>query len=147
MEPEIRESIVRGLQFTSGFLPNFTDTILLTNSVHPDVLATDLHKTMRRTLPVPVIYTSLMILYRMVEFANLQKEALENEVSVKLPKTKNHVDYTVKKIFKEWNKQISVFTSSNSDFKENGWNPWVDVSNALEVAVKRNLEMFFGISK
>lgn len=147
MTDEVRESIVKGLQFSSGFLPAFTDTVLLTNSVHPEGLTNDLHRTMRRTLPVPVIYTSLMILFRLVEFAKLQKDAIENEVPVKLPKTKNHVDYTVKKIFKDWNKQISVFTSSNSDFKENGWNPWVDVSNTLELVVKQNLQMFFGISK
>lgn len=148
VQTDTHVSIVKGLEFASSFIPDFTDSILHTQETRTlEEMSMQLHRRMRRTLPVPTIYTSLMILARLAEFARMQQDALENEELVALPKTKNNVDFTVKKIFKAWNKQVSKFTSSNSDFKENGWNAWGEVTLAIEAVVKTNLSMFFGIEK
>lgn len=148
MQTEIKESIVKGLQFTSSYIPDLTDSVLHLSEPRPlEDVAAALHKTMRRTLPVPVIYTSLKIMMRLVEYAKLQQEALDNEVPVQFPKTKNNVDHTVKRIFRAWNQQVSKYCNSNSDFKENGWNPWTEVINTVETVAKRNLQMFFGLEE
>lgn len=141
----IQTSVVTALRFVDGFVANFNDQVLYMQTVDFDEIARDLHRRMRTELPVPSIYCTVRILQRLVKFAGLQRDALENERTLKLPGTKTDVDYTVKKIFVDWNGKVQVYMNQNSDFNELNWNPWSRLHDGLDSVVKKNAAVFFGI--
>lgn len=142
---EVCEAVKVGLAFVDGFVPAVTDNVLYSETVHPDQIYKDLHKKLRRTVPVPAIYTTLLILQRVAEMARLQKNAMDQGDSAALPKSKTHVDYTVKKIFTKWTSQVSKYVHQNCDFQDDSWDPLEAVVTVLEESARYNLNKFFGI--
>lgn len=142
---EICESVIGGLKFVDAYVPSVTETILYSETIYPDAISKDLHKKLRRSLPVPVIYTTLMIIRRVAMLARLHKDAMDNDETVALPKSKTHVDHTVKKIYKKWIVQVSRYINENSDFQEDSWDPVEGAVSILETVADYNLKKFFGI--
>lgn len=142
---QICEAVKAGLRFTDSYVTEVTETILYSEEVHPEVLSRKLHRKLRCSLPVPVIYTTLRILERFSQLARIQKNAMDSGEKAVLPSSNTSVDYTLKKIFRKWNSQVSKFVHSNSDFQSDSWDPHAVVVNTLESLVRFNLSKFFGI--
>lgn len=144
-ERAICSSVVKSLQFVDGYLADFNDQVLYSETVDHVHLARDLHRRMRTQLPVPSIYCALKVLQRLAEYGELQRDAMDDERTVKLPKSKTDVDFTVKQIFKTWNEKVNTFLNQHQDFNELGWNPWKTLVETLDVVVKHNFKAFFGL--
>ena len=143
---EIHKSVLNGLTFTDAYLPDFTDQVLFSEDVDIVQISKSLHKSMRTSVPVPSIFTSLKIMGRLQSYAEAQAKEFQVDSTFHVPKPKNHVDHTVKLIFKRWLKQVDQYISQNSDWQEHEWNPWTDLSHVLKEVLDYNGKVFFGIS-
>lgn len=144
-EEQVCEAVKGGLRFVDAYVVELTDAILYSEEVDPVALSKALHRKLRCSLPVPVIYTVLRMLERLGELGRIQKDAMDAGEKVVLPSSKTSVDYTLKKVFRKWNAQVSKFVHSNSDFQSDDWDPSELVLGTLELVAKDNLGKFFGI--
>lgn len=142
---DYKESILDGLKFSDAYLADFTDQVLYSETVDAKEMAKTLHMKMRTRLAVPSIYTTIKILGRLAEFAKIECDSINAESHFLLPKTKNHVDHTVKKIFKNWNRKVHAYMNRHSDFQEMEWNPWEQIIEILKYIIDYNGKAFFGI--
>lgn len=142
---EVCSVVKQSLFFLDGQIPSLTDHVLHSETVHPEAMAKELHRKLRCSLSVPMIYTTLKLMERLLDLADMQKKAIDDGDTVCLPKSTTHVDYTIKKILRKWSNQIAKYVHSNSDFQEQSWDPHGLVLTTLREIVNFNLGKFFGI--
>ena len=142
---DYRESILNGMIFADAYISDFTETVLYTETIDSKEMAKLLHMKMRTRLAVPSIYATIKILERLVDIASIHADSVNGESKSVLPKTKTHVDHTVKKIFKNWNRKVDAYINRNSDFNEIEWNPWLKIIEILKYITEYNGKAFFGI--
>lgn len=138
-------AVMQGLAFADGYVPDLNDAVLYQADVDVAALRRKLHRRMRTELPVPAIYTTLMVLRRLLEFAEAQRDALEAETVLRLPSCKTSVDLTVKNIFRRWVERVARFSHEQADFRDLGWNPWTGIVQVMREVVDHNASVFFGL--
>lgn len=141
---EVRESVVIGLRFVEGYLPEFVSGVFEGSEIRPR--AKGLHRLMRTRLPVPAIFCTLRILFRLQGFLHTKAEALDKEQALELPASENHVDHTVKNLFRALCDGVDQYMVQNSDWKDHDWNPYHRLREDLKGIIKYNSHVFFGIT-
>lgn len=110
-------------------------------------LARAIMRDMRSTLPVPAIYVALRVLQRLHLFALQTAHAFEEDEAVpRLPPSENHVDFTVKQIWRSWLAALQKIACSRSDWEDAQWNFYADLADTLKEIVEYNTKRYFDIS-
>jgi hypothetical protein len=151
MGDEIKLTVVQSLVFADGYVPRLTQLVLPADGSHgarSQQVARALYKKMRTTLPVPAIFAALKVLRRLHTFACLSAEAHEEGARAKLPASGGHVDHTVKRIFRDWERAVTAYETlrDTEHFEVGESNPWVALANTLHDVIEHNTRVFFGVS-
>lgn len=87
---------------------------------------------MRQKLSRPAIYATLQIIMRLSEYADETQDAYAEDRTPRIPRSRNHVDYTLQLMWVQWAKLIEAERNATADWKEHGWNPYNEITSALD---------------
>lgn len=129
---EIRAVVMDAFKFTSklsAYIPVF-----LREPDHETIVRA-ISLRMRQKLSRPAIYATLHILMRLSEYADESEEAYSEDRTPSIPRAKNHVEYTLHLMWVEWAKTIESERDQESDWKAADWNPYSEVTGALDALI------------
>ena len=101
---------------------------------------------MRRRLPEATRYATFLIICRLSEFSSEAAEAFQEERTQKLPKPKTHTDYTVWKMWQEFNTLTEDEYNKTNGFQPLNWNPFIDLTQSLHALAVHVGDKHFGIN-
>ena len=138
--------IIESLEEIKNFLPEFSKTILLKENSISDLIK-NVFDFYRLNYSIPKIFCILQILKRFSEFFKVDSNNFENITNnlLKYPKTKSNLDFTIKKIYIEFRKDLNVQIQKNIDFEDFDWNFYSEINNVLIKMIKRISKLQFGI--
>lgn len=105
--------------------------VLLQESDHVTIIKA-ISMRMRQKLSRPTIYAALQILMRLSEYADETEDAYSEDRSPRIPRSRNHVDYTLQLMWVQWAKTIEAERTTAADWQEDDWNPYESITQALD---------------
>lgn len=101
---------------------------------------------MRRKLSRATIYATLQILMQLSEYLDESKFAFDEERTPGLPKPKNHLDYTIYSVWKDWVKIIESEQEVEMEWNTAAeHNPYTTVTEAIDQLISRVWEYHFNV--
>lgn len=88
-------------------------------------------KNMRRKLSKPVAFAVLQVLMRISDFSEETENATSESRRVMLPKIRNDVDYTVRKVWARWATATDEECYRLLDWRPPLWNPYSEITRTL----------------
>ena len=150
MDEDARHSIVLALDYVHDLRSKVCDPVGEASAEVPSKqmkVARSIMRDMRSSLPVPAIFAALKVMHRLQTFAQKTADAFEEDEGVPdLPSSENHVDFTVKQIWRKWLAALQKKASRRSDWEDAQWNYYGELAKSLRAIVDYNTRRYFDIS-
>lgn len=142
---ESRIVIVQALKYVDGIMPALEDRVL--EGMRPRNLARNLLSNMRTALSVPSMFAAMRVLRRLQSVINVAAESYDGgELVFETPKMKkSSVNYTVMCIYKSFLSRLTKKFGSRLETMQATFNPYRDVSTALDTVIAYVAQKQFGI--
>ena len=144
---ETRIVVHQSLTYVSGIMPSIGYCVM--DSMQPREIARNLLSNMRASLSVPAIFAAMRILRRIQGMCDEASEKFgQGDLVIKLDRKgkKCHVNYTTQCIFESFCDYLFTGYIRRLETSDPDFNPYRDVSAALEVIIAYVAKKQFGIN-
>ena len=138
----VREVLVSALRFVSKITAHIP---VFFRDDDPSIVKHAISLEMRRKLPQGVTYSVLLILLRLTQFADEAAEAYEEDRQARYERPENHMDFTIREIWRSWNHTVQQEYSRAMSWREVEWNPYDDLYESLKSLTRYIGKQHFGI--
>ena len=104
---------------------------ILVDEDSADSVIKSVSKQMRQKLSKPVTFAVLQILMRLSDFSEETENATTEMRRAMLPKVRNDVDYTTRKVWARWVAVVNEEYDRLLDWRPASWNPYTSVTQTL----------------